>query len=111
MKATKAELGELKAWKFIQENKLALAEKLQAESKKQVEVLGKVFEDKEEEIKDAKDSLHQAKEDSIREYRDSNAVIKELGTSFTNGFNDCFRQVKASFPNLDLSHITIDVEG
>ena len=33
-KATEAELGELKAWKVIQENELALAEKLLAESEK-----------------------------------------------------------------------------
>ena len=78
---------------------------------KQVEVLRKVLEDKEREIKDAKDKLCQAKEDAIREYLDSNEVIKELGISFADGFNDCFCQVKASFLDLDLSHITINAEG
>lgn len=67
---------------------------------KQVEVLKKVLEDKKGEIKDAKDSLRQAKEDAIREYCDSNELIKELGTPFTDGFDDCFHQVKAFFLNL-----------
>ena len=35
-------------------------------------MLRKVLEDKEGEIKDAKDKLCQAKEDAIREYLDSN---------------------------------------
>ena len=70
-----------------------------------------VFEDKEGEVRDAKDKLCQAKEDAIREYRDSNALIKELGISFAEGFEDYFRQVKASFLDLDLSHFIIDTEG
>ena len=74
-------------------------------------MLRKVLEDKEGEIKDAKDKLCQAKEDAIREYLDSNEVIKELGISFADGFNDCFCQVKAFFLDLDLSHITINAEG
>ena len=74
-------------------------------------MLRKVLEDKEGEIKDAKDKLYQAKEDAIREYLDSNKVIKELGISFADDFNDCFCQVKASFLDLELSHITIDAEG
>ena len=46
----------------------------------------------------------------IKEYRDSDTLIKELGGSFVDGFNDCFRQVKASFPDLDLSHISIEAQ-
>lgn len=74
-------------------------------------MLRQVLEDKEGEIKDAKDSLRQAKEDTIKEYRDSNALLSELGTSFADGFDDCLCQVKASFLDLDLSHITIDPES
>ena len=44
----------------------------------------------------------------MREYRDSDALLKELGSSFADGFDDCFHQVKASYPNLDLSHVSID---
>ena len=42
------------------------------------------------------------------EYRDSDALLKELGGSFVDGFDDCFHQVKASFLDLDLSHISIE---
>lgn len=34
-----------------------------------------------------------------------------MGTSFANNFNNYLRQVKASFLDLNLSHITIDPEG
>ena len=88
-----------------------MSEQLRGELEKQVKVLRNVFEDKKGEVRDAKDKLRQAKEDAIREYRDSNALIKELGISFAEGFDDCFCQIKASFPDLDLSHFIIDAEG
>lgn len=102
------ELTELKAWKVVQENKLALAEKLLNELEKQTEVLRKVLKDKEGEISKSKKQLCQSKEDAIKEYHDSDTFIKELGWSFADGFDDCFHQVKASFPDLDLSHISIN---
>ena len=34
--------------------------------------------------------------------------MKELGGSFADGFDDCFHQVKASYPDLDLSHASIN---
>jgi len=47
----------------------------------------------------------------VREYHNSNTLLKELGGSFADGFDDCFYQVKASFPNLDLSHMYIDAQA
>ena len=47
----------------------------------------------------------------MREYHDSNALLKELRDSFANGFDYCFRQVKASFPDLDLSHMSINAQA
>ena len=44
----------------------------------------------------------------MQEYHDFDTFLKELGGSFANGFDDCFFQVKASFPDLDLSHVSID---
>lgn len=67
--------------------------------------------DKESEISKSKKSLHRAKEDEIKEYYDFTALLAELGSSFADGFDDYLRQVRASFPNPDLSHITIDAEG
>ena len=76
-----------------------------------MEELKKVLKDKENEISKSKKQLRQAKEDAIKEYRDSDALLAKLGNSFANDFDDCLCQVKASFPDLDLSHITINAEG
>ena len=59
------------------------------ESEAQVEVLKKILKDKEEEILEAKGQLRQAKEDAVREYHDSDALLKELGGSFADGFENC----------------------
>ena len=67
-----------------------------------------VLEDKEKEIIDTKDKLRQAKEEEICEYRDSDTLLAELGGSFAKGFDDCLRQVKATYLDLDLSNINID---
>lgn len=71
----------------------------------------KVLKDKENEISKSKKQLHWAREDAIKEYRDSDALLAELGGSFADGFDDCLHQVKASFLDLDLSHTTINGEG
>lgn len=55
--------------------------------------------------------LSRAKEDVIQDYCDSNVLVKELDGSFTDGFDDCFCQVKTSFWDLDLSHISIDTQA
>ena len=68
----------------------------------------KILKDKEVEISEAKSQLRHAKDVAIREYRDSEDHLRELGGSFADGFDDCIPQVKASFPNLDLSHTSID---
>ena len=72
------------AWKEVQFNKLDLTRQLLEESEAQVEE-----EQVEEEILEAKGQLRQAKEDAVREYRDSDALLKELGGSFANGFDNC----------------------
>ena len=72
--------------------------------------LKEILKDKEREISEAKNQLRLAKEDAIREYHDNDALLKKLGGSFADGFDDYFRQVKASFPNLDLSHISINTQ-
>ena len=85
-----------------------MSKQVQGKLEKQTKVLKQVLKDKEKEIKTIKDQLCQAKEDVIREYRDSDALLVKLGGSFTNGFNDDFLQVKVYFPDLDLSHVSID---
>ena len=70
-----------------------------------------VLEDKEKEIRDTKDQLRQAKEEAICEYRDSKALLAKLRGSFAEGFDDALRQVKASYPDLDVSHVNIDAQA
>ena len=111
VEARETGLRELTAWKEVQVNKLDLTRKLLEESEAQDEALKKILKDKEGEITEAKGLLRQAKEDVVREYRDSDTLLKELGGSFTDGFDDYFCQVKALFPNLDLSHISIDAQA
>ena len=47
----------------------------------------------------------------ILEYRDFNSFLAKLGGSFTDGFDDYLCQVKASFPNLDLLHVSINANA
>ena len=50
-----------------------------------------VLEDKEKEIRNAKDQLRQAKEATICKYRDFDALLAELGSSYVDGFDDALR--------------------
>lgn len=108
--AKKAEVQELLAWKDVQIGKLDLTKQLLKESEAQVKALNNILKDKEAETMEAKSQLCHAKEVAIKEYRDSDDLLRELGGSFTDGFDDCIRQVKASFPDLDLSHVSIDAQ-
>ena len=54
VEATEAELGGLKAWKVVQENKLDLTKKLLEEVEAQTEVLKKVLKDNKDEISKSK---------------------------------------------------------
>ena len=98
----KEELLELKNWKVVTEKKLKLAEQARDEYQRTVEELKAVLEDKE-------DELRLAKEKAVHEYRDSDALLTELGTSYTNGFKDALRQAKALYPKLDFSAVDINV--
>ena len=105
------EVQELLAQKDVQVGKLDLTKQLLKESEAQVEALKKILKDKKGEITEVKGQLRHAKEDAVREYHDFDYLLKELDGSFIDGFDDCFRQVKAFFPDLDLSRISIDAGG
>jgi len=53
--STEDELEELKTWKMVQEKKLALLKEERGELEKQTKLLRQVLEDKEKEIRNAKD--------------------------------------------------------
>ena len=73
------------------EKKLSFSKKVRKELDQQLETLRKVLEDKEKEIKDAKDQLRQSKEAAIREYCNSDTLLEELGTSYADSFDDAVR--------------------
>ena len=66
------------------------------------EELKKILEDKE-------NDLRQDREKAVQEYRDSDALISELGVSYNDGFDDALRQAKALYPKLDFSSVNITV--
>ena len=82
--------------------KLKLAEQARDEFQKLTEELKKALEDKEKEV-------CQAKEVAVLEYRDSDALIAELGVPYNDGFDDALRQAKALYPKLDFSSVNISV--
>ena len=84
------------------EQKLKLAEWARDEFQKMTEDLRKVLEDKE-------NDLCQAKERAVLKYRDSDALLSELGVSYNDSFNDTLRQAKALYPKLDFSSVNITV--
>ena len=101
-KLAKEELFELKNWKLVTKQKLKLVEQARDEFQKLTEELKKTLEDKEKEVR-------QAKEVAVLEYRDSDALIAELGVLYNNGFDDALHQAKALYPKLDFSSVNISV--
>ena len=87
---------------MVTEKKLKLAEEARDEHQRTVEELKTVLEDKE-------DELRLAKEKAVQEYRDSDALLTELGSSYTDGFEDALRQAKALYPKFDFSAVDINV--
>ena len=101
-KLAEEELFELKNWKVVTEQKLKLAERARDEYHKMTEELKKVLEDKEI-------NLRHAKERAVLEYRDSDALLSELGVSYNDRFDDALRQAKDLYPKLDFSSVNITV--
>ena len=99
---TDEELLELKSWKVVTEQELKLAEQARDEYQRMTEELKTVLEDKENELRLAKEKV-------VQEYRDSDALLTELETSYNDGFDDALRQAKALYPKLDFSAVNINV--
>ena len=105
---TEDELNQLRSWKTKMEKKLELLERVRKDLEQSMEEAKKALEGKDKEIQDLKDGLRQAKEVAVREYRDSEALLLELGDSFLQGFDDAFRQVKKIYPDPDVSNIKVE---
>ena len=87
---------------MVTEQKLKLAEQARDEFQKLTEELKKTLENKENDVR-------HAKETAVLEYRDSNALLSELGVSYNDGFDNALRQAKALYPKLDFSSVNISV--
>ena len=101
-KLAEEELFELRNWKVVTEQKLKIAEWARDEFQKMTEELKKVLEDKE-------NDLRHAKETTGLEYRDSDALLSEFGVSYNDGFDDALCQAKALYPRLDFSPVNITI--
>ena len=105
---TEDELGQLHKWKSTMEKKFDLSEQARKELEQRKEEAGKALEAKNKEVQDLKEKLCQAKEVVVREYRDSDALFRELGGSFLQGFDDALCQLKKAYPDLDVSMINVN---
>ena len=70
------------------EKKFDLSEQVRKELEQKTDEARKALEVKDKEIQDLKEKLRQAKEVAVREYRDSDALLAELGNSILQGFDD-----------------------
>ena len=101
-KLAEEELFELRNWKVVTEQKFKIVEWARDEFQKMTEELKKVLEDKE-------NDLRHAKETAVLEYRDSNALLSKFGVSYNDGFDDALCQAKALYPRLDFSPVNITI--
>ena len=90
---------------------MTFSEQVRKELEQKTDEAKKALEVKDKEIQDLKEKLRQAKEAAIREYRDSDALLSELGDSFLQDFDDALHQVKKAYPELDVSMINVDDPG
>ena len=60
-------------------------------------------------LEDKENELRLAKEKVVQEYRDSDALLTELRVSYNDGFDDALRQAKTLYPKLDFSAVNINV--
>ena len=79
------DLNQLQSWKIKMDKNFELLERVRKDLGQSTEEAKKTLEVKEKDIQDLKDGLRQAKEVAVREYRDSDALLLELGGSFLQG--------------------------
>ena len=105
---TEEELLKLRNWKPKMVKKLELSEKARKSLEQVTEEAKKALESKDKEIVDLKNEVRRVKDIAVREYRDSDSLITELGDSFHQGFMDALRQVKQAYPDLDISKFKVE---
>ena len=79
---TEDELNQLRSWKITMEKKFELSERERKELEQSMGEAKTALEGKEMDITNLKDRLRQAKEVTVHEYRDTDALLSELRDSF-----------------------------
>ena len=102
------ELNQLRSWKTTMEKKFKFSERERKELEQSMGEAKMALEGKEKEIKNLKDGLRQAKDVAVREYRDSDTLLSELGDSFLQRFDNALCQVKKAYLDLEVSNIKMD---
>ena len=60
-------------------------------------------------LEDKENEICQVKEVAVLEYCDSDTLLSKLEVSYNDGFDDALHQVKALYPELDVSSVNINV--
>ena len=107
-KSAEMKRNKLKTSWEVQVKKLDVTRKALEEPEAQTEALKKVLKDKEREISSLRKQVRQAKEDGKTEFRNFDGFLSKLGGCYANNFNECLRQVKAFFPDLYVSQVSLD---
>ena len=107
VKAIDKELNELKARKEVLVKKLTVIKKALEELEGHVDELRKVLQDKKEEISTLREQVRRVKDDGKVEFRGFDGFFIELNNCYFDGFLECLRQIKALYPNLDVSLVAL----
>ena len=62
----------------------------------------------EKELRSILVQVETARNDAVMEFKDSSAFIDVCAAYYGDGFEDCLKQVKSAYPDLDLSRISMD---
>lgn len=85
-----------------------MTKKALEESKSLADMLRKVLQDKEGEIFKLKEKVLQAKEEEKTEFYNFDGFLTKLSDYYDDGFWECLCQVKALYPDLDVSQVSLD---
>ena len=107
-KTTETEVNEVRAWKETQVKKLTMTKKALEESEYLADGLRKLLQDKEGEISTLREQVRRAKEDRKIEFCNSDGILTELNECYDDSFQECLHQVKALYPDQDMSKVFLD---
>ena len=78
------------------------------ETREKLEEVGRQKETLQGELSTLRGQVEKARADAVTEFKASQSFIDSCAEYYGIGFEDCLKQVASSFPDLDLSGITMD---